>query len=52
MIKQRYKVLLGINLLKDFKSELSGHFEDICIAFLEYVYELDYISLYQLMNSL
>ena len=41
MLKQRYKDLLGRDLLKDLKSELSGNFEDICLAILESPYELD-----------
>ena len=47
MLKQRYKALLGRYLVKDLKSELSGHFEDICIGLLESPYELDCRNLYE-----
>ena len=49
MLKHRYKALLGRDLIKDLKSELSGHFEDVCIALLESPYELDCRSLYEAM---
>ena len=52
MLKQRYKALLGRDLIKDLKSELSGRFEDICIAMLESPYELDCRSLYEAMARL
>lgn len=49
MLKQRYKDLLGRDLVKDLKSELSGNFEDVCLALLESPYELDCRSLYEAM---
>ena len=49
MLKHRYKALLGRDLIKDLKDELSGHFEDVCIALLEAPYELDCRSLYEAM---
>ena len=49
MLKQRYKDLLGRDLIKDLKSELSGNFEDVCLALLESPYELDCRSLYEAM---
>ena len=49
MLKQRYKDLLGRDLIKDLKSELSGNFEDVCLAMLESPYELDCRSLYEAM---
>ena len=49
MLKQRYKDLLKRDLIKDLKSELSGHFEDVCLALLESPYELDCRSLYEAM---
>ena len=49
MLKQRYKDLLGRDLIKDLKSELSGKFEDVCLALLESPYELDCRSLYEAM---
>ena len=49
MLKHRYKALLGRDLIKDLKDELSGHFEDVCIALLESPYELDCRSLYEAM---
>ena len=52
MLKHRYKALLGRDLIKDLKSELSGHFEDACIALLESPYELDCRSLYEAMARL
>ena len=52
MLKQRYKALLGRDLIKDLKSELSGHFEDVCLAMLESPYELDCRSLYEAMHRL
>ena len=52
MLKQRYKALLGRDLVKDLKSELSGHFEDVCLALLESPYELDCRSLYEAMHRL
>ena len=52
MLKQRYKTLLGRDLIKDLKSELSGSFEDVCIALLESPYELDCRSLYEAMDRL
>ena len=51
MLKQRYKSLLGRDLVKDLKSELSGNFEDVCIAMLESPYELDCRSLYEAMKG-
>ena len=52
MLKQRYKTLLGRDLVKDLKSELSGSFEDVCIALLESPYELDCRSLYEAIARL
>ena len=52
MLKHRYKALLGRDLIKDLKSELSGHFEDVCIALLESPYELDCRSMYEAMARL
>ena len=52
MLKQRYKALLARDLIKDLKSELSGHFEDVCIAMLESPYELDCRCLYEAMHRL
>ena len=52
MLKHRYKALLGRDLVKDLKSELSGHFEDVCIAMLESPYELDCRSMYEAMARL
>jgi len=52
MLKQRYKALLGRDLVKDLKSELSGRFEDACLAMLESPYELDCRSLYEAMARL
>jgi hypothetical protein len=52
MLKHRYKALLGRDLIKDLKSELSGHFEDVCIAMLESPFELDCRSLYEAMARL
>ena len=52
MLKHRYKALLGRDLVKDLKSELSGHFEDVCIAMLDSPYELDCRSLYEAMHRL
>ena len=52
MLKQRYKALLGRDLVKDLKSELSGNFEDVCIALLDSPYELDCRSLYEAMARL
>ena len=52
MLKQRYKALLGRDLISDLKSELSGHFEDVCIALLESPYELDCRSLKEAMDRL
>ena len=52
MLKQRYKDLLGRDLLKDLKSELSGNFEDVCLAMLESPYELDCRSLYEAMEHI
>ena len=52
MLKQRYKDLIGRDLIKDLKSELSGKFEDICLALLESPYELDCRSLYEAMHGL
>ena len=52
MLKQRYKTLLGRDLVKDLKSELSGSFEDVCIALLESPYELDCRSLCEAMDRL
>ena len=52
MLKHRYKALLGRDLIKDLKDELSGHFEDVCIALLESPYELDCRSLYEAMARL
>jgi annexin A7/11 len=52
MLKHRYKALLGRDLIKDLKSELSGHFEDVCIALLESPFELDCRSLYEAMARL
>ena len=49
MLKHRYKALLGRDLIKDLKDELSGNFEDVCIALLESPYELDCRSLYEAM---
>ena len=51
MLKKRYKDLLGRDLIKDLKSELSGKFEDICLALLESPYELDCRSLYEAMHG-
>jgi annexin A7/11 len=52
MLKHRYKALLGRDLIKDLKSELSGHFEDVCIALLESPYELDCRCLYEAMDRI
>ena len=52
MLKHRYKALLGRDLVKDLKSELSGNFEDVCIAMLDSCYELDCRSLYDAMHRL
>jgi annexin A7/11 len=52
MLKQRYKTLLGRDLVKDLKSELSGNFENVCIALLDSPYELDCRSLYEAMARL
>ena len=49
MLKQRYKQTIGRDLVKDLKDELSGKFEDVCIAMLESPYELDCRSLYEAM---
>ena len=49
MLKLRYKALLGRDLIQDLKSELQGHFEDVCLALLESPYELDCRSLYEAM---
>ena len=49
MLKQRYKELIGRDLIKDLKSELSGKFEDVCLAMLESPFELDCRSLYEAM---
>jgi annexin A7/11 len=52
MLKHRYKALLGRDLIKDLKSELSGNFEDVCIALLDSPYELDCRCLYEAMARL
>jgi len=52
MLKHRYKALLGRDLIQDLKSELSCHFEDVCIAMLESPFELDCRSLYEAMAHL
>ena len=52
MLKQRYKTLLGRDLVKDLKSELSGNFENVCIALLDSPYELDCRSLYEAMDRI
>ncbi len=52
MLKHRYKALLGRDLIQDLKSELSYHFEDVCIAMLESPFELDCRSLYEAMDLL
>ena len=52
MLKHRYKALLARDLVKDLKSELSGNFEDVCIALLDSPYELDCRSLYEAMARL
>ena len=49
MLKQRYQATIGRDLIKDLKSELSGNFEDVCLAMLESPYELDCRSLYEAM---
>jgi hypothetical protein len=49
MLKQRYQALLGRDLINDLKSELQGHFEDVCLALLESPYELDCRSLNEAM---
>ena len=49
MLKQRYKILINRDLIKDLKDELSGKFEDVCLALLESPYELDCRSLYEAM---
>ncbi len=49
MLKQRYKATIGRDLIKDLKDELSGKFEDVCLAMLESPYELDCRSLYEAM---
>ena len=49
MLKQRYQATIGRDLIKDLKSELSGKFEDVCLAMLESPYELDCRSLYEAM---
>ena len=52
MLKQRYKALYGKDLVKELKSELSGHFEDAVLAMLESPFELDCRSLYEAMHRL
>ena len=52
MLKHRYKALLGRDLIQDLKSELSGNFEDVCIAMLDSCYELDCRCLYEAMNRI
>jgi hypothetical protein len=52
MLKHRYKALLGRDLIQDLKSELSGNFEDVCIAMLDSCYELDCRCLYDAMNRI
>jgi len=52
ILKHRYKALLGRDLIQDLKSELSCHFEDVCIAMLESPFELDCRSLYEAMSQL
>jgi annexin A7/11 len=51
MLKQRYQALLGRDLINDLKSELQGHFEDVCLALLESPYELDCRSLHEAMTG-
>jgi hypothetical protein len=51
-LKQRYKSLLGRDLIKDLKGELSGNFEKVCLAMLESPYELDCRSLYEAMDRI
>jgi hypothetical protein len=50
MLKQRYKALINRDLIKDLKDELSGKFEDVCLALLESPYELDCRSLLEAMH--
>ena len=52
MLKHRYKALLVRDLIPDLKSELSCHFEDVCIAMLESPLELECRSLYETMIHL
>ena len=50
MLKQRYTALIGRDLIKDLKDELSGKFEDVCLALLESPYELDCRCLHEAMD--
>ena len=52
MLKQRYYQLYNKDLVKDLKSELSGHFEDAIVSLLDSPYELDCHSLYEAMQRL
>ncbi len=52
MLKQRYTALIGRDLIKDLKDELSGKFEDVCLALLESPYELDCRCLHEAMERL
>ena len=44
--------VISKNLIQDLKSELSGNFEDVCIAMLDSCYELDCRCLYDAMNRI
>ena len=50
MMRQRYQAIYNRDLIKDLKSELSGHFEDAVIALLDSPYELDCRGLYHAMH--
>ena len=52
MLKKRYLELFNKDLVKELKSELSGHFEDIVIALLYSPFELDCNALYEAMHRL
>lgn len=51
-IKKRYSSLFGKDLIKELKSELSGHFEDAIIALFDTPFELDCKALNKAMKGI
>lgn len=52
MLKKRYQELFNKDLVKELKSELHGHFEDIIVELLYSPYELDCHALYGAMHRI